>query len=66
MADPNFKMLYLGVLNLLAHTSVQLRDTEESEEIRDRIECALIDASAAIPRLRWKRILNSFEIELVD
>jgi len=53
------RMRYLGVLGLLCEASVHV-----PEDIRESIEFALEDACAD-GRLRWRRILNRYEIEPV-
>lgn len=56
---------YLGVLSLLASCSVQLRSGDDTEETRSMIVAALRDAQKLIPALRWRRVLNSIEVEIV-
>jgi hypothetical protein len=65
MADSTqLRMQYLGVLNLLANISVYIHGTE-APEFRALIQDALEDAQEIIPELRWKRIINRFELDLV-
>jgi hypothetical protein len=60
------RMQYLGVLSLMAEMSVHLREGSESDDFRGNIEQALTDAQKVVPRLRWRRVLNSFEVDLAD
>ena len=53
------RMRYLGVLGLLCEASVYV-----PEEIRESIECALVDACSD-GKLKYKRILDRFDIEPV-
>ena len=53
------RMRYLGVLGLLCEASVYV-----PEDIRDSIEAALEDACAE-GKLKWRRVLDRFEIEPV-
>lgn len=52
-------MRYLGVLGLICEASVYV-----PEDIRERMERALDDACAD-KKLKWRRIMNRFEIEAV-
>jgi hypothetical protein len=60
------KMQYLGVLRLLGECSVHIRDGGESADLRDCIAEALADAQTLIPELRWHRLLNRFDVDVVD
>lgn len=66
--DPamRMKVQYLGTLKLLADMSVYLREDSGCEEFRDMIERALADAQQLIPRLRFRRTLHRFDIDLAD
>ena len=61
------RMNYLGVLGLLAETSVMLRDNGAglAEETRDLIADALTAARELIPQLRWRRVLDAFIVEVL-
>jgi hypothetical protein len=63
---PQIRQQYLGVLGLLAECSVHLRESSDSDELRALIEEALMDASGVIPSLKWKRVLNSFTVEVAQ
>ena len=52
------RMRYLGCLGLLGECAVHV-----PEDLREMIEQAMVDACAAIPTLRWRRIINRIEIE---
>lgn len=60
------KYQYLGVLGLLAECSAHMGETVDANELRGLIETALNDAQKVVPNLRWKRMLNRFEIEMVE
>jgi hypothetical protein len=51
---------YLGCLGLLGLCAVYVPD-----ELREQIEAALRDAVAHDKHLRFKRVLNSMEVEVV-
>ena len=53
------RMRYLGLLGLLCECSVHV-----TEDLRDSIERALDDACAD-GSLKWRRILDRYEIEAV-
>lgn len=51
---------YLGCLGLLADCSVHIAGYE-SDELRDSIETAMMDAER-MKLVRWRRILNRIEV----
>lgn len=60
MIEQEMKMKYLGVLGLLCEASVYV-----PEDVRECMENALQDAVDNLPNLRWKRILDRLDIEVV-
>ena len=60
------RMQYLGTLKILADCSILLGDGTDAEDMRETFERVFSDAQKVITRLRWRRILQRFEIELVD
>lgn len=64
--NAKMKMQYLGALNVLAETSLMLGGDADAEEMRERMERIFDDAQKVVPRLRWRRILQRFELELAD
>jgi len=60
----NEHMRYLGCLGLLAECAECA--VYVPEDLREMIEQAMVDACAANPSLRWKRILDRFEIEVAS
>ena len=59
-------MQYLGVLQLSANMALHLGEDDESTDLRSSLEDALDDAKKVVTRLRWRRILNRFDIDLID
>lgn len=55
------QMQYLGALALLAECSVHV-----PESVRESIEQAMEDGCKLIPGIKWRRILNRIEIEVVE
>lgn len=59
MKEDSERMRYLGCLGLLAECAVYV-----PEDVREQIAEALDDACANDPLLKWRRILNRFELEV--
>lgn len=60
--EQQIEMQYVGVLSFLCEHSVYLGRHDESMEIIAQI---LDDAKKVIPNLKWRRILDRYEISLV-
>lgn len=60
--EQRIEMQYVGVLAFLCEHSVYLGRQVESMEI---IENILDDAKKVFPHMKWRRILDRFEIDFV-
>lgn len=57
---------YLGVLQLASNMALHLPEDDESTDLRSSLEDALDDAKKVVPRLKWRRTLNRFDLDLID
>jgi hypothetical protein len=58
------RMQHLWTLGLLADCSMKMDHSSESQDLREMIGEALDDAQTVITNMKWKRILDRFEIDI--
>jgi len=58
------RMRYLGVLALLGEASAYMGNSSASQNLREQIAAAMLDAQKVIPELKVKRVANRFNLDL--